>query len=81
MAQCQTEKDNLQYVATSLATVIKELKALDLTEPSCFFTMDATSMYTNIHVGNALPVILEFLRSNNRGEQIIGRKVMFNSIE
>jgi hypothetical protein len=65
---------HMPYVATSSATVVKELQALDLTEHTRLFTMDAVSMYTNIHVGHALPVILEFLRSNNRGKQIVRRE-------
>ncbi len=36
--------------------------------------MDAVSMYTNIHVGHALPVILNFLREHPIGKEIVNDK-------
>ena len=61
----------MKYVSTSSAQVVKELCNLNLSEQSSLFTMDAVSMYTNIHAGHALPVILEFLREHELGKAIV----------
>ena len=61
----------MKYVATSSAQVVKELRNLNFSEHTMLFTMDAVSMYTNIHVGHALPVILEFLREHPIGKAIV----------
>ncbi len=64
----------MKYVSTSSAQVVNELRTLDISERSSLFTMDAVSMYTNIHVGHALPVILEFLREHELGKAIVLEK-------
>ena len=35
--------------------------------------MDATAMYTNIHLGHALPILSEFFLNNKQGKNIINR--------
>ena len=62
---------HLPYIASSSATVVKDLKNLNKLPPnSLLFTMDAVSMYTNIHLGHALPIITEFLSTTTLGKKI-----------
>jgi hypothetical protein len=61
---------HMSYVAKSSAEVVQELKELNLPTNAQLFTMDATSMYTNIHLGHALPVILSFLADTPLGRRI-----------
>lgn len=61
---------HMPYVATSSANVVKDISTKTWRRRSKLFTMDAVSMYTNIHVGHALPVILNFLRTHDRGKYI-----------
>ena len=61
---------HMPYVATSSANVVRDIGHRNWPARSRLFTMDAVSMYTNIHVGHALPVILHFLRTHNLGKFI-----------
>ena len=58
----------LPYVATSSAGVVKKLRSRNWN--SKLFTMDATAMYTNIHLGHAIPVIEKFLLKSPLGQEI-----------
>ena len=58
---------NLPYVATSSAQVVRNLTSRKWDANSLLFTHDAVSMYTNIHLGHALPVITKFLFENDIG--------------
>ena len=60
----------MPYVATSSANVVRDISSRNWPTRSKLFTMDAVSMYTNIHVGHALPVILNFLRTHTLGKII-----------
>ena len=61
---------HMPYVATSSANVVRDISSRNWRSRSKLFTMDAVSMYTNIHVGHALPVILNFLRTHKLGKFI-----------
>ena len=65
---------HLPYVATSSKQIVDELTAADKAHPANnnrrIFTMDAVSMYTNIHVGHALDVITDFLTKSELGKKI-----------
>jgi len=56
---------HMSYIAKSSRQVVTELTA------QTWPTMDAVSMYTNIHLGHALPVILDFLQHNAAGRQVL----------
>ena len=45
---------HLPYVATSAREVVKKITAKRWSSRARLFTMDAVSMYTNIHLGHAL---------------------------
>ena len=60
----------LPYVATSSAGVVKKLRSRNWNPNSKLFTMDATAMYTNIHLGHAIPVIEKFLLESPLGQEI-----------
>ena len=61
----------LPYVATSSATIVQDLTSRTWDPSTRLFTMDAVSMYTNIHLGHALPEILDFLEHSPLGKQIM----------
>ena len=62
---------HLPYVATS-STQVKEQLTGNYTVPETtrLFTLDAVSMYTNIHAGHALPEIADFLYHTEMGQNI-----------
>lgn len=62
---------HLPYVATSSAEVVKQITSKNWNSNSTLFTMDAVSMYTNIHLGHALPEILGFLEKTSLGKHIV----------
>ena len=55
------------YVAKSSSEVVKELTCRTWDPDTKLFTMDAVSMYTNIHLGHALPRIVQFFSENDKG--------------
>jgi len=61
---------HMPYVATSSAKVVKQITQQQWPSNSSLFTSDAVSIYTNIHLDHALPVILQFLKSSELGLQI-----------
>ena len=61
---------HMPYVATSSTNVVKDISSRQWPRHTRLFTMDAVSMYTNIHVGHALPVIMNFLRTHEKGRWI-----------
>ena len=61
---------HMPYVATSSSNVVKDISSKAWRRRTKVFTMDAVSMYTNIHVGHALPVIMNFLRTHEKGKWI-----------
>ena len=62
---------HLPYIASSSISVVNELRSQIFDPGTLLFTMDATAMYTNIHLGHALPVLTEFFTVNERGREII----------
>ena len=62
---------HLPYVAPSSFSVVSELREQTLPPSTRLLTMDATAMYTNIHLGHALPVLSHFLYETPRGRQIV----------
>ena len=69
---------HMPYVATSSAKVVKQITQQQWPSNTSLFTSDAVSMYTNIHLDHALPVILEFLKATELGQQIC-RKESINT--
>ena len=61
---------HMPYVATSSSNVVKDISSKAWRRRTQVFTMDAVSMYTNIHVGHALPVIMNFLCTHEKGKWI-----------
>ena len=62
---------HMPYIATSSASVVKEITSKNW-PPNCkIFTCDAVSMYTNIHLKHALPVIKDFLTNTELGRMIM----------
>jgi len=58
---------HMPYIATSSASVVKEITSKNW-PPNCkIFTCDAVSMYTHIHLKHALPVIKDFLTNTELG--------------
>ena len=49
---------------------IKNLENIELSKTNKLFTMDAKSIYTNIHVNHALPKITNFLTNDQLGKRI-----------
>ena len=62
---------HLPYIATSSKTVVQELRAQQFDPGTLLLTMDAVSMYTNIHLGHALPVFTHFFTVTEQGKEII----------
>ena len=65
---------HLPYVATDSRSVVQQLTAQEWHPSSLLFTMDATSMYTNIHLGHALPVLEHFLLNTDVGQHIANKQ-------
>ena len=61
---------HLPFVATSSISTKVEICARRWCPSALLFTMDATSMYTNIHLAHALPIISDFLNSSEKGIRI-----------
>ena len=59
---------HLPYITSSSFTVATELKQQTFPSSTQFFTMDATAMYTNIHLSHALPVLTQFLKTTELGK-------------
>ena len=61
---------HLPFVAIDSKGIKEDLLNIQAQENATIFTHDAVSMYTNIHVGHALPVIANFLASHELGQKI-----------
>ena len=61
---------HLPYIAKSSREIKSDLCSRTWAPASLLFTMDATSMYTNIHVKHALPTIKDFLTNSAQGKRI-----------
>ena len=61
---------HLPYVTKSSTITVKDLENIELNKTDKLFTMDAKSMYTNIHVNHALPKITNFLTNDQLGKRI-----------
>jgi hypothetical protein len=61
---------HMKYIAKSSRQVAQELTSRTWPPGIKLFTLDAVSMYTNIHLGHALPVILNFLQNTEYGKQV-----------
>ena len=61
---------HLPYIAKSSREVKHDLCSKTWAKESLLFTMDAVSMYTNIHVKHALPTIKDFLTKTTKGKRI-----------
>ncbi|GFH46966.1 hypothetical protein CTEN210_04855 [Chaetoceros tenuissimus] len=57
----------LPYIAKDSKSIVVDLRAKRWPAATSIFTMDAVSMYTNIHLGHALPIIMKFLTSHPKG--------------
>ena len=62
---------HLPYVAPSSFSVVNDLQEQHFPPSTLLFTMDAKSMYTNIHLGHALPVLTHFLYETEQGRKIV----------
>ncbi|MCP4745959.1 MAG: hypothetical protein GY874_07435 [Desulfobacteraceae bacterium] len=62
---------HLPYVATSSKEVVRDLCAKKWPSQTRLFTWDAVSMYTNIHLDHAWPVIKNFLNHDVLGKNIV----------
>ena len=62
---------HLPYVTKSSTDTVKDLNKIKIADGDKIFTMDAKSMYTNIHVDHALPIIMNFLTSDPLGKRIV----------
>ena len=72
---------HLPYMAKSSREVKNDLCSQQWEPSSLLFTMDATSMYTNIHVKHALPTIKEFLTDSAQGIEICKKsKISINAL-
>jgi len=65
---------HMPSVATSSASVAKLLTSQTWPTNSTVFTCDAVSMYTNIHLKHALPMIQHFLTEHELGKQILRKE-------
>ena len=61
----------LPYIATSSVEITQELKTTTFPPGTQLFTMDVRAMYTNIHLGHALPSLEEFLCHSPLGKEIV----------
>jgi len=71
---------HLPYVATSSHHIVKDITNRNWHNTSQLFTMDAVSMYTNIHLGHALPVIINFLTNHRLGQEIRQKKIVLDHL-
>ena len=62
---------HLPYIAKSSREVVTEVTAKTWNSKSRLFTCDAKSMYTNIHLNHALPILEEFLCESELGKSIV----------
>lgn len=62
---------HLPYIAKSSREVVTEITAKTWNPNSRLFTCDAKSMYTNIHLKHALPMLEEFLCKSELGKSIV----------
>lgn len=62
---------HMSYVAISSKLVVEHLKSKIWNENCHLFSMDAVSMYTNIHFGHAKSEILYFLEKDPKGIAIV----------
>lgn len=60
----------LPYIATSSREIVSELKELELPDSARLITMDATAMYTNIHLEHAKEELSKFLLEDDLGKSI-----------
>lgn len=60
----------LPYIAKDSKFIVLDLRSKQWPKSTSIFTMDAVSMYTNIHLGHALPTIVSFLTSHPKGKEI-----------
>ena len=62
---------HLPYVAPSSVSIVTDLREQTFPSSTLLLTMDATAMYTNIHLGHALPVLTHFLYETEKGRKIV----------
>ena len=60
----------LPYIATSSREIVSELKELELPDAARLITMDATAMYTNIHLEHAKDELSNFLLEDELGKSV-----------
>lgn len=60
----------LPYIAKDSKSIVSDLRSKRWPASTSIFTMDAVSMYTNIHLGHALPTIVNFLSAHPKGLEI-----------
>ena len=65
---------HLPYVTKSSTEMVKELYKIKIAEGDKIFTMDAKSMYTNIHVDHVLPKNIDFFTNNPLGKEIVQKE-------
>ena len=61
---------HIPYIAKSAEGVVRDVTEKQWDASSLMFTMDAVSMYTNIHLGHALPIFEKFLTTSDLGRSI-----------
>jgi len=66
--QLQNIVTHMPYVAKSSSNVVQDTTARQWPPGCLLFTMDAVSMYTNIHLDHALPTISNFLKNTTKGK-------------
>lgn len=64
----------MSYVAISSRCVVDHLKKKTWNSNCCLFSMDAVSMYTNIHFEHAKCEILRFLEEEEKGINIVKKE-------
>ena len=60
---------HLPYVTPSSFSVVTDLREQTFPPSTLLFTMDATAMYTNIHLSHALPVLTHFLYETEKANR------------
>ena len=61
---------HMPFVAKSLAEVVTQLTKKQWSPSAKLFTMDAESIYTNIHLSHALPTFKEFFEHSSQEENL-----------
>ena len=64
---------HLPYIVTSSITIAQDPQNTVFTPGTQLLTMDATAMYTNIHLGHALPALQDFLCNSTCGKEIVSK--------